>query len=112
MAFSAVPTKCIVLLENIDSAGIGREKSQENKEQKNAAKSAASIATTFPGVHPVDLDDHYPRPPVMSKIKLSGLFNALYGASASEGLVVIMTSNHPEVLDSALTRPGRVDQRI
>jgi chaperone BCS1 len=34
------------------------------------------------------------------------------GVASHEGRVLIMTSNHPENLDEALTRPGRVDMRI
>jgi len=40
---------------------------------------------------------------------LSGLLNSLDGIATPHGLVTIMTSNHPESLDPALLRPGRVD---
>jgi mitochondrial chaperone BCS1 len=35
--------------------------------------------------------------------------NALDGVVASEDRIIFMTTNHPEKLDSALLRPGRVD---
>lgn len=44
-----------------------------------------------------------------SSVSLSGLLNALDGLTAKEGRIAIMTTNHPEKLDSALVRPGRVD---
>jgi len=44
-----------------------------------------------------------------SSITLSGFLNALDGVVASEDRIVFMTTNHPERLDSALLRPGRVD---
>lgn len=47
-----------------------------------------------------------------NKLSMSGLLNALDGATAAEGRVLIMTTNHPEVLDPALVRPGRVDRRV
>ncbi|KAG9186375.1 hypothetical protein G6011_02931 [Alternaria panax] len=47
-----------------------------------------------------------------SKISLAGLLNIIDGAASSEGRVLIMTTNYPEKLDSALIRPGRVDLQI
>lgn len=40
---------------------------------------------------------------------LGGLLNALDGVATPPGLVTVMTTNKPEVLDSALVRKGRVD---
>lgn len=45
------------------------------------------------------------------KSTLSALLNALDGIATPHGLVTVMTSNHPERLDEALLRPGRVDLR-
>ncbi|BFZ57667.1 hypothetical protein PYCC9005_004720 [Savitreella phatthalungensis] len=47
-----------------------------------------------------------------SSITPSGLLNALDGAAAQEGRIVIMTTNHRDHLDPALVRPGRVDLEI
>ncbi|KAG0206524.1 hypothetical protein BGX28_002054 [Mortierella sp. GBA30] len=46
-----------------------------------------------------------------SMVTFSGLLNALDGVASSEGRVIFMTTNHIEVLDPALIRPGRVDLR-
>ena len=43
-------------------------------------------------------------------VTLSGLLNALDGVSSREGRVLFLTTNHPERLDAALVRPGRVDE--
>lgn len=43
-------------------------------------------------------------------VTLSDLLNALDGIATPHGLVTVMTSNAPEVLDPALVRPGRVDR--
>jgi chaperone BCS1 len=51
-------------------------------------------------------DDEDERAPGIS---LSALLNAIDGAVASEGRLLIMTTNHPDRLDPALVRPGRVD---
>ncbi|KAI5270415.1 P-loop containing nucleoside triphosphate hydrolase protein [Aureobasidium subglaciale] len=47
-----------------------------------------------------------------SKISLSGLLNVVDGVATHEGRILIMTTNHPEKLDPALIRPGRVDMQI
>jgi chaperone BCS1 len=45
-------------------------------------------------------------------ISLSGLRNVTDSVAFHEGHVLIMTTNAREMLDDALTRPGRVDPRI
>ncbi len=45
-------------------------------------------------------------------VTLSGLLNALDGVSSRDGRVLFLTTNHPERLDPALLRPGRVDRKI
>jgi len=44
---------------------------------------------------------------------LSGLLNVLDGVvSPSEGRLIFMTTNHFQLLDAALIRPGRVDMKV
>lgn len=43
------------------------------------------------------------------KITLSFLLNLLDGVLETPGRIIIMTSNHPDKLDKALIRPGRID---
>lgn len=45
-------------------------------------------------------------------LTFSGLLNALNGAATPEGTLVFMTTNHKDVLDPALIRPGRADVHI
>lgn len=42
-------------------------------------------------------------------VTLSGLLNGLDGIATPHGVITIMTTNHFDVLDPALIRPGRVD---
>jgi mitochondrial chaperone BCS1 len=42
-------------------------------------------------------------------VSFSGLLNALDGVAAQEGRIVFLTTNHEELLDAALIRPGRID---
>ena len=44
-----------------------------------------------------------------SRLTLSGLLNAIDGVAAAEERIIFMTTNHPEKLDPALIRPGRID---
>lgn len=197
--FSQLPNRCIVLLEDIDSAGIRRDKSSEisapdrvsevEEEAKSATEAKDTVAEKEENVESKDerkieekqksitdiekkksfrrrftqtlrprkitkpdsetttlvTDDAAssvrapsikspsikapsvkpspppPPPPVpsptdeegsKSKISLAGLLNIIDGAASSEGRVLIMTTNYPEKLDSALIRPGRVDLQI
>lgn len=45
-------------------------------------------------------------------ITLSGLLNTLDGVSAPSNTLFFMTTNYPDRLDPALTRPGRIDRHI
>ena len=47
-----------------------------------------------------------------NELTLSGLLNAIDGVFNNDGRILIMTTNHPEVLDDALIRPGRIDRKF
>ncbi|KAK5940214.1 hypothetical protein PMZ80_007634 [Knufia obscura] len=85
----------ILLLEDIDSAGLSRE-----------------VAATSSSADKDDGDDDDAPGKSKSRVTLSGLLNALDGVGAPEDCIVIMTTNCPEALDPALTRPGRIDYKV
>ncbi|KAJ4347749.1 hypothetical protein N0V95_005151 [Ascochyta clinopodiicola] len=99
--FSELPRRCIVLLEDIDSAGLRRD--DEAPSSEPTPPPTSGVAKT-PGCEPPG--------PRKSLISLAGLLNVIDGVASHEGRVLIMTTNRPEALDEALTRPGRVDLRI
>lgn len=74
----SLPENSFLLLEDIDRAFAGRERTSDSSE----------------------------------KLTFSGLINAIDGVAAPSGRILIMTTNHPENLDPALMRPGRVDKRV
>lgn len=47
-----------------------------------------------------------------SGVTFSGLLNALDGVASAEECITFMTTNHPERLDAALLRPGRIDFKV
>lgn len=82
--FGSLPSRSVIVLEDVDSAGIIREtmssKGKKGKSQKG--------------------------------VTLSGLLNAIDGPASAEGRILLMTSNSPDALDPALIRPGRIDRKI
>jgi hypothetical protein len=47
--------------------------------------------------------------PSNNDVSLSALLNVLDGMQSPRGVVFVLTTNHPDKLDPALMRPGRVD---
>ncbi|OJD28050.1 hypothetical protein ACJ73_00556 [Blastomyces percursus] len=86
--FAQLPSQCVILLEDVDAAGMTRAEAAEKDQPSN----------------------NHSNPP--GSLSLSGLLNALDDVSSQEGRVLIMTTNHIEHLDGALIRPGGVDRRV
>jgi chaperone BCS1 len=82
-AFAEVPQDAILLVEDIDAIRIA--KCRTGGQDKKDGSQGGGFTT------------------------LSGLLNAIDGVAAPEGRLLVMTSNHPEHLDPALIRPGRID---
>lgn len=89
-AITQTPKDCFVLIEDIDCA----KATAARKTGKSEGSSDNEPTTEIEGVFGVTL---------------AGLLNALDGITTPEGRLYFMTTNHPEKLDSALVRPGRVD---
>ena len=51
-------------------------------------------------------------PTVVGELTLAEILTILDGTMETPGRIIIMTSNHPEVLDKALVRPGRIDVNV
>ena len=45
-------------------------------------------------------------------LSVEGLTNIIDGVLSAEGIVLLMTTNYPELLDERLVRPGRIDRKI
>jgi mitochondrial chaperone BCS1 len=80
-AVTRVPENGILLIEDIDVAQASHSRAGLNGEEKET----------------------------VDKITLSGLLNSLDGTFSRDGRILVMTTNHPNNVDGALFRSGRVD---
>jgi len=104
--FSELPKQCVVLLEDIDTAGLTHTRDNNNA----VPEEAKPLITTLPGT--TVTNPAAPPTNNSGRISLSALLNILDGVASQEGRVLIMTTNHIEKLDEALIRPGRVDMTV
>ncbi|CRG91713.1 hypothetical protein PISL3812_08764 [Talaromyces islandicus] len=118
--FQSLPRRCIVLLEDVDAAGVA------NKRDSTTTTSTTDTSDTTASNEPKGSsgnksqvldeekspDDTNSETPAHQGISLSALLNIIDGVASSEGRILVMTTNHIEKLDSALLRPGRVDMTI
>ncbi|KAF4595791.1 putative BCS1 protein precursor [Ophiocordyceps camponoti-floridani] len=104
--FNDLPTRCIVLLEDIDTAGLAhtRDDAQPSSDPAPGPPPASTPTGGRPAASPPTT--------VGGRLSLSGLLNILDGVASQEGRILIMTTNHVDKLDKALIRPGRVDMTI
>lgn len=149
LLFNTLPRRCIVLLEDIDTAGLARNRVDETTEEASEPTHKAKLSQNTdahgkllpngtsneteetpadPNItamteltHALRVSSRQnrsggptntPNDPIKQGISLSGLLNTIDGVASHEGRVLIMTSNHPEKLDPALVRPGRVDMKV
>ena len=82
--FADLPSKCVVLLEDIDAVGLDRSTHPDALHDESSKRNKGPT--------------------------LSGLLNTLDGVGSKEGRILIMTTNHIDNLDKALIRAGRVDK--
>lgn len=113
LMFTSLPRRCVVLLEDIDSAGLTKRQgpdstATQSEEQDAAAKIGAEITKALSTAQKNNNKGNKDN----QGISLSGLLNAIDGVASHEGRVLVMTSNFPDKLDDALIRPGRIDMRI
>ena len=95
---SILPLRALVLIEDVDAAGLVRDSAVVEEDTSATASKPSGGAGT--------------EATKKKRVTLSGLLNAIDGVASHEGHILIMTSNHPERLDPALKRPGRSDMHI
>ncbi|KFY36147.1 hypothetical protein V494_05270 [Pseudogymnoascus sp. VKM F-4513 (FW-928)] len=80
-----LPKGSILLIEDIDSAGLTRDDTHDTRDTRDSNN-------------------------IQSRITLAGFLNAIDGIASSQGHILIMTTNRRSKLDDAMLRPGRVDR--
>jgi len=78
------PNNCMIIIEDIDACMVTKIRKDK---KKGEAKESEGVT-------------------------LSGLLNALDGVMTPENQIFIMTTNHPENLDPAILRKGRIDVHL
>jgi mitochondrial chaperone BCS1 len=94
--FAELPSRCIILLEDIDAVSSNRSGDTETEDSRQTATSSPSQGSKSVG----------------GNISLSTLLNVIDGIALKEGRVLIMTTNHIICLDGVLIRPGRIDKKV
>lgn len=101
-AFSLAPENAVILLEDIDAFDATRRREDDDDEEETPVEGSFDHPNSG-GADPIK---------TIGGITISGLLNAVDGVVATEGRILIMTTNHIDKLDPALIRSGRIDSRI
>ncbi|OCF38649.1 hypothetical protein I317_07570 [Kwoniella heveanensis CBS 569] len=103
-AFRNCPPQNMILIEDIDCVMPPRPHKGNNEDEDSADEET----------HAADSDNADPGKYGLAKstVTLSGLLNAIDGVSSQEDCILVATTNHPERLDPALSRPGRFDVQL
>ncbi|KAK1982686.1 BCS1 N terminal-domain-containing protein [Colletotrichum cereale] len=120
--FNSLPRRCVVLLEDIDTAGLSRADEEVDATPLDGKDNKSSEGDTGENSKKTNKDDWKVSDLARALkkeakddkkgISLSGLLNAIDGVASQEGRILVMTTNKPESLDEALIRPGRVDLQV
>lgn len=129
-AFSNVPRNSIIVLEDVDAQSkiVHTRSDSSSPSVHRHIRPKSPSRKLFEDEDNIDSDSDTDSPPDKPlKIgptkkgsglsdffgpTLSCLLNCLDGYAMAEGTIVILTSNHPERLDPALIRPGRIDLHL
>ena len=91
----SLPDKSILVIEDIDTNNLVKPRTiSKNKTTINENDKHDELINTY------------------FKMGLSGVLNSLDGLFSVHGRILIATTNHIEMLDPALIRPGRIDLKI
>lgn len=120
-----LPSPSLLLLEDIDTAGLSRKKPYADTASSGALNPFAgrrakrrgglpegAVALASAAAEPTFDSDDDDINKQTTRVSLSGLLNAIDGVAAPEGHILIMTTNKPHDLDDALVRAGRISVKV
>ena len=116
--FATLPMRCLVLLEDVDAAGLRRNPAAEPAEMGSGSTEEETEAEEDednegpPSPARTNAGAPAPSPRRIRGLTLAGLLNVIDGVASHEGHVLVLTTNRPGALDPALVRPGRVDRHL
>ncbi|GHV02627.1 hypothetical protein FACS189485_03590 [Spirochaetia bacterium] len=102
-AAADLPNNCIFTIEDIDSNKIVQPRENSTAAKTDIESEPQTLRISGPFMKGQT---------GFSTINLADILNAIDSITAPAGRVLILTTNHPEKLDPALLRPGRIDLRV
>ena len=85
----------LIVFEDVDAISAANTRKEQAKTSESNSSEVKSTAED-----------------IFETITLSELLNAIDGSVTGQNLIFIFTTNHPEKLDPALMRPGRIDRKV
>lgn len=101
--YSEIWAPRIVIIEDIDATVLKKRIPDEDEEKSSE---------NMPNEYMQQLQLHNQRRLYYDSISLSEILNKMDGVANVENVIYIFTTNHIEQLDTALTRPGRIDKIV
>lgn len=111
-------SKRIIIMEDIDAiSNIVKRRSQNTSYDKDAVTKGDDGSADEPPKQTVKKPDYFEeymktKMQTSDRLSLGALLSILDGTLELTGPIVIMTTNHPEQLDPALIRSGRISKQI
>jgi chaperone BCS1 len=96
----------------LDRKYIKDDETMSDGSGKAANDSVRDLAKTLKNAIVEECDEKASSKKKEGKLCLADILETLDGMVEIPGRLVVMTSNHPEMLDPALLRPGRIDMKI
>lgn len=109
----------VVLIEDIDAFGVARKRTSAVTDVEAGIAVPTTKVSSGSSLTPIKVEDDSDKGDSFGDAlseylggSLSELLNGLQGVIPLDDVIVLITTNHPEKLDPALIRDGRVDRRI
>lgn len=123
--FQTIPDDAIIVVEDIDTHASTSQRYTTSSSKPlptlaelrakrtgiKAKKTDAARPIPQPAIAPVESNAEV-LIVAAAKANLSSILNSMDGIVSQHGRILIMTTNHPEKLDKALMRPGRIDLKL